>query len=132
MVVRQVRSSVDEYIESLRGIGPVTAECEQQLAIAYRSGDERAGAQLVEASLPFVIRVAVEYRRWGAPMEDLIQQGNLGLLHAARKYDADRGCRLITYAVYWIRTEIRDYLVRTYRIVRPFPQRATTTRPPPQ
>ena len=86
--------------------------------MAYRGGDAAAGDALVRASLPFVIRVAVEYRRWGAPMEDLIQQGNLGLLRAARKFDNERGVRLITYAVYWIRAEIREYLVHTYRIVR--------------
>jgi len=78
----------------------------------------QAGRRLVEASLPFVIRVAREYRRWGVPLEDLVQQGNLGLLKAARKYDPEKQCRLITYAVYWIRAEIRDYVVRSYRIVR--------------
>jgi RNA polymerase sigma-32 factor len=65
-----------------------------------------------------VLRIAREYRRWGVPIEDLVQQGNLGLLRAAAKYDPDKNCRLITYAVYWIRAEIRDYVVRSYRIVR--------------
>lgn len=72
----------------------------------------------MEASLPFVIRIARDYRRWGIPLEDLIQQGNLGLLKAAQKFDPSHQCRLITYAVYWIRAEIRDYVVRGYRIVR--------------
>jgi RNA polymerase sigma-32 factor len=112
------RSGLDEYIGSLRGVAPLDVEQEQTLAKAYRAGDKRAGDKLVSACLPFVIRIAVEYRRWGVPIEDLVQQGNLGLLRAAEKYDTDKNVRLITYAVYWIRAEIRDYLVRSYRIVR--------------
>jgi RNA polymerase sigma-32 factor len=91
---------------------------ERDLAARWTAGDKDAGRRLVESSLPFVIRVAREYRRWGVPLEDLVQQGNLGLLKAAKKYDPSKQCRLITYAVYWIRAEIRDYVVRSYRIVR--------------
>jgi RNA polymerase sigma-32 factor len=113
-----VRTGLDEYIDSLRGLAPLSVERERELARAYRAGDRAAGEMLIAACLPFVIRIAVEYRRWGVPLEDLVQQGNLGLLRAAEKYDADKHVRLITYAVYWIRAEIRDYLVRSYRIVR--------------
>jgi RNA polymerase sigma-32 factor len=113
-----VRSGLDEYIDSLRGLAPLDVEAERELARAYRAGDRDAGDKLIAACLPFVIRIAVEYRRWGVPLEDLVQQGNLGLLRAADKYDTDKQVRLITYAVYWIRAEIRDYLVRSYRIVR--------------
>ncbi len=112
------RTGLDEYFESLRGLAPLDAETERQLARAYRAGDRDAGNKLIAACLPFVVRIAVEYRRWGVPLEDLVQQGALGLLKAAEKYDADKDVRLITYAVYWIRAEIRDYVVRSYRIVR--------------
>jgi RNA polymerase sigma-32 factor len=112
------RSGLDEYIGSLRRVAPLDLESEQLLAKSYRAGNRQAGDKLVSACLPFVIRIAVEYRRWGVPIEDLVQQGNLGLLRAAEKFDADKNVRLITYAVYWIRAEIRDYLVRSYRIVR--------------
>ncbi len=112
------RTSLDRYRSSLHHVEPLDAETERALALAWRHGDDEAGRRLVEASLPFVIRVAREYRRWGVPFEDLIQQGNLGLLRAAAKFEPDRECRLITYAVYWIRAEIRDYVVRSYRIVR--------------
>ncbi|MCB9596408.1 MAG: sigma-70 family RNA polymerase sigma factor [Sandaracinaceae bacterium] len=110
--------SLDCYRRDLRTVTPLDGDAELDLARRWRAGDDRAGAELVEASLPFVIKVAKEYRRWGVPMEDLIQQGNLGLLKAAAKFDPDQGCRLITYAVYWIRAEIREYVVRSYRIVR--------------
>ncbi len=111
-------ASLDAYRRDLVDVAPLDATTELELATAWRAGDRGAGERLVKASLPFVIRVAKEYRRWGIPMEDLIQQGNLGLLKAALKFDPDQGCRLITYAVYWIRAEIRDYVVRGYRIVR--------------
>ena len=65
-----------------------------------------------------MISIALEYRRWGVPLEDIIQQGNLGLLRAAKKFDPDKDCRLATYAAYWIRAEIREYVVRGYRVVR--------------
>ncbi|HEY8427486.1 MAG TPA: sigma-70 family RNA polymerase sigma factor [Sandaracinaceae bacterium] len=111
-------ASLESYRRDLSALEPIDADEERALALAWRAGDRAAGARLVAASLPFVIKIAKEYRRWGVPLEDLIQQGNLGLLRAAEKYDPDQGCRLITYAVYWIRAEIREYVVRAYRIVR--------------
>ncbi|HJK98189.1 MAG TPA: sigma-70 family RNA polymerase sigma factor [Polyangiaceae bacterium LLY-WYZ-14_1] len=118
MLTDSRRTALERYRRSLSNVETLDPETERALAQRWREGDERAGRQLVEASLPFVIRIAREYRRWGVPLEDLIQQGNLGLLKAARKFDPEKQCRLITYAVYWIRAEIRDYVVRTYRIVR--------------
>lgn len=113
------RSSMDRYRASLADIRPLDPDEEKELARRWREKeDERASRRLIESSLPFVIRIAREYRRWGVPLEDLVQQGNLGLLKAAAKFDPDKDCRLITYAAYWIRAEIRDYVVRGYRIVR--------------
>lgn len=111
-------TALDRYRASLRRVEVLDAESERALAQRWAEGDEQAGTRLVESSLPFVIAIAREYRRWGIPLEDLVQQGNLGLLKAASKFDPDKNCRLITYAAYWIRAEIRDYVVRSYRIVR--------------
>jgi RNA polymerase sigma-32 factor len=108
-------NALDRYRGDLSNLAPLDADTERDLALAFRRGDSNAGRKLLEASLPFVVRVAREYRRWGVPLEDLIQQGNLGLLKAAAKYEPGKNCRLITYAVYWIRAEIRDYVVRAYR-----------------
>ncbi|MFO0679022.1 MAG: sigma-70 family RNA polymerase sigma factor [Polyangiaceae bacterium] len=91
---------------------------ERELAERWAAGDEEAGKRLVEGCLPFVTQIAFEYRRWGIPQEDIIQQGNVGLLRAAKKFDPSRDCRLATYAAYWIRAEIREYVVRGYRVVR--------------
>ncbi|NLE48363.1 MAG: sigma-70 family RNA polymerase sigma factor [Sandaracinaceae bacterium] len=106
------------YRASLSNLRILSPEEERELARRWLEGDQRAGEALIESSLPFVIRIAHEYRRWGVPLDDLIQQGNLGLLKAAAKFDPDKNCRLVTYAAYWIRAEIRDYVVRSYRIVR--------------
>lgn len=106
------------YRADLAGGLQLSREQERDLAVRYRNGDRDAGPALVRACLPFVITIAKEYRRWGTPLEDLIQQGNLGLLKAVEKFDPVKECRLATYAAYWIRAEIREYVVRAYRVVR--------------
>jgi RNA polymerase sigma-32 factor len=111
-------SALRVYRDNLSNVHPLEREAERKLAKRWIKGDEAAGVKLVEACLPFVISIALEYRRWGVPLEDVIQQGNIGLLKAAKKFDPDMGCRLATYAAYWIRAEIREYVVRAYRIVR--------------
>jgi RNA polymerase sigma-32 factor len=110
--------SLRAYREKLHACTPLDAETERDLARRWIAGDKRAGERIVEACLPFVIAIAMEYRRWGVPIEDVIQQGNVGLLRAAKKFDPAKECRLATYAVYWIRAEIREYVVRGYRVVR--------------
>lgn len=106
------------YRGSLSSLQALDRETERALARRFLAGDKRAGEKLVEACLPFVVSIALEYRRWGVPLEDIIQQGNLGLLKAAKKFDPDKECRLATYAAYWIRAEIREYVVRAFRVVR--------------
>jgi|HubBroStandDraft_6_1064221.scaffolds.fasta_scaffold11035_4 RNA polymerase sigma-32 factor len=106
------------YRADLAVVAPLDRTAEAALARLWRAGDKRAGEKLVKACLPFVVSIALEYRRWSIPLEDIVQQGNLGLLKAAAKFDPDRECRLATYAAYWIRAEIRDYVVRGYRVVR--------------
>lgn len=118
MAILGSATALEAYRHSLTGVSPLKPEEERQLALRWKQGDQDAGRRLIEASLPFVITIATEYRRWGVPLEDLIQQGNLGLLKGALRFDPQRDCRLITYAVYWIRAEIREYVVRAYRVVR--------------
>src|ERR1700722_5529125 len=110
--------SLRAYRTSGAACVPLDREPERQLTYLWRAGDRAAGAKIVTACLPFVMSIALEYRRWGIPVEDIVQQGNLGLLRAAAKFHPDRECRLATYAAYWIRAEIREYVVRAYRIVR--------------
>ncbi len=111
--------SLGSYGEmSRRSVKNLDRKTEIELTKRWQSGDRDAAEQLVAACLPFVISIAVEYRRWGLPLEDIAQEGAIGLLRAARKFDPQKECRLTTYAGYWIRAEIREYLVRAYRVVR--------------
>jgi RNA polymerase sigma-32 factor len=110
--------SLRAYRESLAGLHTLDRDTERDLAQRWLAGDQHAGTRIVEACLPFVVSIALEYRRWGVPLEDIIQQGNLGLLKAAAKFDTKKDCRLATYAAYWIRAEIREYVVRSFRVVR--------------
>ncbi len=110
--------SLRAYRADLSSFVPLDRARERDLANRFTQGDRRAGEQIVLSCLPFVISIALEYRRWGVPLEDVVQQGNLGLLRAAKKFDPDKECRLATYAAYWIRAEIREYVVRACRVVR--------------
>ncbi|MCW5833060.1 MAG: sigma-70 family RNA polymerase sigma factor [Labilithrix sp.] len=110
--------SLHAYRRSLARVQVLDRETERDLARRWIAGDKRAGEKIIEACLPFVVSIALEYRRWGVPLEDIVQQGNIGLLRAAQKFDPSRDCRLATYAAYWIRAEIREYVVRAFRVVR--------------
>jgi RNA polymerase sigma-32 factor len=112
------RSLLSTFAGKPEGRTTLTADAERDLVERFRRGDSAAAGALVRACLPFVFTVALEYRRWGIPLEDIVQEGSIGLLKAAERFDPGKGCRLITYAAYWIRAEIRDYVVRAYRIVR--------------
>ncbi len=99
-------------------ITTLTRDEERELAQRWHAGDGRAAERIVIACLPFVVSIALQYRRWGVPLEDIVQQGNVGLLRAAKKFDPKKDCRLATYAAYWIRAEIRDFVIRSFRVVR--------------
>jgi RNA polymerase sigma-32 factor len=95
---------------------PRATEC--ALARRWKEGDMAAGEVVVAACLPFVVSIALEYRKWRVPLDDLVQEGTVGLLLAAKRFDPARGFRLTTYSVHWIRAQIRLYLMRTFRLVR--------------
>ncbi len=95
------------------------AETELRLAYAWRDQrDERALHRLVTAYMRLAISMAAKFRRYGAPMNDLIQEAGLGLMKAAEKFDPDRGVRFSTYAVWWIKASIQDYVMRNWSMVR--------------
>lgn len=95
------------------------AETEAQLARQWRDeGDEQALHRLVTAYMRLAIAMAAKYRRYGAPMNDLIQEAGVGLMKAASKFDPDRGVRFSTYAVWWIKASIQDYVMRNWSLVR--------------
>ena len=95
------------------------AETELQLAYAWRDQrDEAALHRLITAYMRLAISMASKFRRYGAPMNDLIQEAGLGLMKAADKFDPDRGVRFSTYAVWWIKASIQDYVMRNWSMVR--------------
>jgi RNA polymerase sigma-32 factor len=95
------------------------AETEQRLARAWRDQrDEAALHRLIQAYMRLAISLAAKFRRYGAPMNDLIQEASLGLMKAADKFDPDRGVRFSTYAVWWIKASVQDYVMRNWSLVR--------------
>lgn len=100
------QSSMGLYLSELRRIPLLSAEEEQACAQLAALGDEKERQRLIQANLRFVILVAKRYRSHGVPMEDLVNEGNIGLIRAAGRFDPDRGIRFVTYAVHWIRQAI--------------------------
>lgn len=101
------------------GAEMLDAETELALARAWRNeGDEKALHRLVNAYMRLAVSMASRYRRYGAPMPDLIQEAGVGLMKAAEKFDPDRGVRFSTYAVWWIKASIQDYVMRNWSMVR--------------
>jgi len=107
------------YMAEIRKYPLLTREQEQELAKKYfETKDPKAAQALVTANLRFVVKIAAEYSKFGAKMIDLIQEGNMGLMHAVRDFNPTKGVRLITYAVWWIRGYIQEYLMKQYSMVK--------------
>jgi RNA polymerase primary sigma factor len=100
------RSTMGLYLQELGRIPRLSREEEQAFAVLAAQGDREARQRLIQSNLRFVIMVAKQYRNRGVPMEDLINEGNIGLIHAAGRFDSDRGIRFVSYAVCWIRQAI--------------------------
>jgi RNA polymerase sigma-32 factor len=111
--------SLAMYLSEINQFPLLTQEEEQRLARLYRkSGNMRAAHILVTANLRFVVKVSYEYRSYGIKMGDLIQEGNIGLMKAVEKFDADKDIRLISYAVWWIRAYIQNYILKSWSLVK--------------
>ncbi len=125
VVSPEAASMVDLYLEDLSRYPLLTAEEEDAVARRARAGEPQALMQLVQANLRFVVSVAKRYQNRGLPFGDLVQEGNVGLVTAARKFDPDQGVKFISYAVWWIRQAILAALARQSRSVRLPLNRAT-------
>ncbi len=118
VVGSRTKQSIEKYLEEIGGFSPLKPEEEIDLARRIRRGDEEALDMLVKANLRFVISVAKEYQGQGLPLQDLISEGNLGLIKAAQRFDETRGFKFISYAVWWIRQSILQALAEQSRVVR--------------
>jgi RNA polymerase sigma-32 factor len=111
--------SLDAYLERVSHIAVLTREEEQELATRFRrDNDLEAARQLVLSHLRFVVHIARGYTGYGLPIGDLIQEGNVGLMKAVKRFDPSLNVRLVSFAVHWVRAEIHEYVLRNWRLVK--------------
>ncbi|MDO3379229.1 RNA polymerase sigma factor RpoH [Geoalkalibacter halelectricus] len=114
-----VHDGLDHYMQQINRFDVLSRQQEYELAMRFRRrGDIEAAHRLICANLRFVVKIANEYRGYGLKLLDLIQEGNIGLMLAVKKFDPERGIRLISYAVWWIRAYIHNYIIRTWSLVK--------------
>jgi len=107
------------YLSQIESYPVLTRAEESELALRYRDlSDENAAQRLVTSNLRFVIKVALGYRNYGVKLMDLIQEGNIGLMKAGERFDPDKGYRLISYAIWWIKAYIQNYIIRSWSLVK--------------
>jgi len=109
----------DAYLNLVRQMPKLTAEQERELTLKFRDhGDLEAARELVMTNLRFVVHVARGYSGYGLSMPDIIQEGNVGLMKAVKRFDPDMGVRLVSFAVHWIKAEIHEYVIKNWGIVK--------------
>ncbi|GAB2588314.1 RNA polymerase sigma factor RpoH [Dyella jejuensis] len=117
--VPSVVGSLDAYISAVHRIPVLSQEEEQSLSRRYQAEEDLASARkLVMSHLRFVVHVARGYSGYGLQLSDLIQEGNIGLMKAVKRFDPDQGVRLVSFAVHWIRAEMHEFILRNWRIVK--------------
>jgi RNA polymerase sigma-32 factor len=117
--VPAVTGTLDVYVAEINRFSILTAEEEFRLAVRLKKyNDMEAAEKLVVSNLRFVVKIAHEYRNYGLKLADLVQEGNIGLMHAVKKFDPYRGYRLISYAVWWIRAYIQNYIIKSWSLVK--------------
>ncbi|MCF8213015.1 MAG: sigma-70 family RNA polymerase sigma factor [Flavobacteriaceae bacterium] len=117
-VTNRETASLDKYLQEIGKVELITADEEVELAQRIKAGDQRALEKLTKANLRFVVSVSKQYQNQGLTLPDLINEGNLGLIKAAQRFDETRGFKFISYAVWWIRQSILQALAEQSRIVR--------------
>ena len=119
MELPSVTSTLDIYIAQINRHPILSADEEFRFAVKFKKyNDMEAAEKLVVSNLRFVVKIAHEYRNYGVKLGDLIQEGNIGLMHAVKKFDPYKGYRLISYAVWWIRAYIQNFIIKSWSLVK--------------
>ncbi len=114
-----VSTQWDQFLSLVRSIKPLTPEREFELAVKYHeTGDVEAAQEMVVSHLPFVVKVAFQYRHYMIPVQDLIQEGAIGLMKAVKRFDPYRGYRLVSFAVWWIKAYIKNFILKNWNLVK--------------
>jgi RNA polymerase sigma-32 factor len=114
-----VSNTLDLYMAQINQMPILSPKEECELAFRYREkGDSEAAHKLITSNLRFVVKIALEYKNYGLKLLDLIQEGNIGLMMAVKKFDPRRGYRLISYAVWWIRAYIQNFIIKSWSLVK--------------
>jgi RNA polymerase sigma-32 factor len=117
--VPAVTGTLDVYMAEINRFSILTADEEFRLAVRLKKfNDMEAAEKLVVSNLRFVVKISHEYRSYGIKLADLVQEGNIGLMHAVKKFDPYKGYRLISYAVWWIRAYIQNYIIKSWSLVK--------------
>lgn len=113
------QGNIESYITAIHSVPVLSPEQEQELANRFKNeGDLEAVRELIISHLRFVVHIARSYKGYGLPQADLIQEGNVGLMKAVKRFDPDVGVRLISFAVHWIKAEIHEFVLKNWRIVK--------------
>jgi len=114
-----VKDQLSHFLTQVRAIKPLTPEQEYDLAVQYQeTGNKEAAHELVVSHLPFVVKVAFQYRHYMIPLQDLIQEGTIGLMKAVKRFDPKRGFRLVSFAVWWIKAYIKNFILKSWNLVK--------------
>jgi RNA polymerase sigma-32 factor len=114
-----VSNQTDPFLTQIRSIKPLTPEKEFELAVEYKqTGDVKAAHELVVSYLPFVVKTAFQYRHYMIPVQDLIQEGTIGLMKAVKRFDPYKGYRLVSFAVWWIKAYIKNFILKSWNLVK--------------
>ncbi len=114
-----VSNKLDHFLNHVRSIKPLTPEQEHSLAVRYHEeGDIEAAHELVVSHLPFVVKIAFQYRHYKVPVMDLIQEGTIGLMKAVKRFDPYKGFRLVSFAVWWIKAYMKNFILRSWNLVK--------------
>ncbi len=119
MALAVPQGSIEAYVGAVNSVPVLSVEQEQELARKFRDNEDlEAARELILSHLRFVVHIARGYSGYGLPQADLIQEGNVGLMKAVKRFDPDVGVRLISFAVHWIKAEIHEFVLRNWRIVK--------------